>query len=897
MPVVLLWNESPPGAIVTPMTFLKKQTLFLAAIAIFFGPCVTVALSTADQLQLFQGMPLAQQKSLLQMAPPEFPNMGLVGGSLRPKKKILVERLPLKSDEKNDTLTSVTLEPTVTKIPHLSRIEKLFARSKLAQLKARDRKRRDDRESLGTSNAKTKAEAIAPMEDFSRLQILSHPSTFNAISKPYDPQWNDVVEPDLDWDLDQDIIESLPWQFGYDVFSTESQGDSEEKEHVADSYVLGPGDRLSVRIWGKMEQSFELEIDANGKGYLPKIGNISLAGATFGAAKGLIQREYAKQFVNFEMSVTVSGLRSIKVFILGDVNRPGAYSMSAMSTLFTALYQAGGPSKMGSLRNVTLKRRNGTDRKVDLYRYLLYGDRFQASILQDMDTIFVPPIGDVVLIEGLVKRPAIFEIAAGTSAWEALQQYAGGLAPYAEGKQIQVERVVSGERITLFDYSFQSEKDLTVSFRERILKDGDVLRILPLVETRKNVVQVGGAVMRPGEYAVSAGMNVKILIDKCEGLTPGAVPNRVEIYRATSATQKQLIVADLTTHTGRATELKEGDVVRVYDQSEVVGKRYVSIEGEVFKQGQFELPLGTKLADLLSWARPKSVADLTKVEVARMPTSNTGFQRILVVDATRLVTDAASSANILLRENDHVFIRVSPAVSRVINIQLTGEFDYPGFYQAKSGDRLSDLILRAGGFTDRAFLKGAVLIRKSAKDKETRSLKRIWEEENRLLRYSQVDPFNGKKNSAQMEDASLEMRSSEGMGRVVIDLKPLATLPGTKDDILLEDGDSMEVPATPFSIQVVGAVQNPVSVLFVVGKGPQFYIDQSGGFLDYANRDRIYVLRADGTVQANANVVEYGDTIYVATRPIYDVDWLKILTQTTQVIVNVATSLIVLRSL
>jgi len=702
------------------------------------------------------------------------------------------------------------------------------------------------------------------------------------------PPWIESSE----FEKQEDIVR----QYGYDLFN-KPFGKASQFTPVGDAYIVGPGDALTIRIWGKLEEKIDAIVDMSGVIYLPKIGTVSVVGETLGNVKKIIHKELTRLYVNFETSITLSQLRTIKVYILGDVAKPGAYDVSSLSTAFSALYTAGGPTKMGSLRKIVLRRNHRTVKLIDLYEYLLNGDRFQDPLIQANDTLFVPAIGDVVKIEGLIKRPGIFEVSSDTSIWEGITQLAGGFTPVAYGKRLLVERVSESDKKTILDYIVQNEKDLKALAQKTKLQNGDSVRVLPILDRTYNKVTIRGNVFRPGEYGFLPNLTLGDLIKNAEGLKEDSFLKRVDIYRYKSDKTKEILSLDLSSKEAYAFRLQQWDVVKIYSNEDIHNEQYIFIEGIVKKQGRFKLHDNLRISDAVLWAEPHYNADLSHVELIRKSMIETQEKRF-TINIKALFENSESPDNLFLENGDRIFVREDPEINKLVFVTLKGEVRYPGRYVVQKDEPLSSIIERAGGFTERAFLDGAIFLRKTVKIQEEIGQKRILEEEKKRLLYSPQTIDEKQKFAYDETIRFLKEKSEENTGRMVINLKSLADFKQPKDDILPENGDFLYIPSMPVSVQVAGAVQNPISLLFVSGKTASFYIDKAGGYSEFADRGRVYIFKADGSVKEHSHeVLQFGDTIYIPFRQRMETDWLKILNQASQIVFNLATSIKFIRDL
>ncbi|MCP4051147.1 MAG: hypothetical protein GY730_10640 [bacterium] len=685
-------------------------------------------------------------------------------------------------------------------------------------------------------------------------------------------------------------------QFGYDVFERDFDSDVEDAlltfdVPVGPDYILGPGDTLIVRVWGKIDETVEVTVDREGKIYMPKIGNVYLAGEKLGNVKRILKTSLGKFYVNFELSVTMGQLRTVKVFVLGDVQKPGAYDISALSTAFMALYAAGGPTKQGSMRKILVKRKNRTIKTIDLYSYLLKGDRYQDPSLKAFDTIFVPPVGDVVKISGMVKKEAIFEVLPETSIYDGIVALAGGFSSHAYLKRIQLKRINGGNKREVIDLADKSFKALQGKLKNNRLQNGDSLKVYQILKDETKLVEIEGRVFRPGQYAYKYGMTISDLVNVSDGLKPDAYKNKVDIYRYISDKKRSFIYVDYNTKTGRQTKLKDRDIIRFYSDVEVNGLEYVSITGAVKNSGRHKLLKNMKVSDLIFMAGIQSFAELNKAELFRKNVF--GKDDTFQIDLISIIQNPESQENIMLKNQDHIFVRTDVKFIKENKISIKGQVKYPGTYIIREDERLSDVLKRAGGFTDRAFLKGAVFKRKSVKSRQALGQQRTLEEEKQRIIYEQAR-MGVVSSSAGAVLAFLQEKVQESSGRVIINLTDLNEFKAGKDDFYLKDGDSLVVPEIPSSVHIIGAVQQNSAIAYLPDKEAGYYINQVGGFNDYADKSKIYIIKPSGYIYCNDGNIGLGDVIYIPEKIEIYIDWVDVISK---VVTSVANTLGTLRML
>jgi polysaccharide biosynthesis/export protein len=393
-------------------------------------------------------------------------------------------------------------------------------------------------------------------------------------------------------------------QFGYDLFRTvPSTFVPVSDVPVGGDYVLGPGDTLQVYLWGMVDNVLTLPVNQRGEIFLPKVGAFPVRGMPLGEVRRLIQEQLSRQFSGFHMSLSLSELRSLQIYVVGEVARPGVYTVSSLSTVTNTLFAAGGPTKLGSLRNIQLIRNNRTVATLDLYDFLLRGERTHDLRVETGDTIFVPPIGSVVAITGNIKRPAIYELKGATRIHDLLERLAGGVTPTGYLQRVQVERVKAHEEKVVLDFSlsaFYRGRDPKANF---LLEEGDLIKIFPIDPKVYNAVTLEGFVRRPGEYELKAGMRLSELVPRVEVL-PEAYLDRVEVIRTKPDFTQEVLAANLR-------KLWQGDQSqdimlnakdRIVVTSETRPSGAVSLRGEVKRPGIYPIVQGERLSSVLKRA-------------------------------------------------------------------------------------------------------------------------------------------------------------------------------------------------------------------------------------------------------------------------------------------------------
>jgi len=709
-------------------------------------------------------------------------------------------------------------------------------------------------------------------------------------------------------------------QFGYDLFA--ATGAPVGRPIVAPpgpDYAVGPGDLLELFLWGQVDADYAVEVEPDGAIHIPKAGRVSLAGLTLAQARERIHAALARQFSRFHMSVTVKRLRTVQVYVVGEVARPGSYEVSGLGTVFNALFAAGGPTRQGSLRAIELHRLGGASERVDLYSFLMHGDRSGDLRLGQGDTVFVPVIGATVGVTGQVKRPAIYELAGGESLKESLA-FAGGITAHADPRQVQIERVENQLRRVVEEVTWAE-----ATTGDHPLQNGDLVRVRAIYPEVEGRVEVTGEVKQPGSYPWHAGMRISELLHSREQLPPHCFLDYAEVRRVDPVTLKESVLSFSPAHllAGRERddiELLDRDTIRLYSEKELARRDFVEVRGEVAEPGRYPFLPGMRIRDLIYQAGNLTRAaylgegELTRLHVAG---SETTTERIYFNVADALAGRGEHDQP--LAPNDQLFVRAVPDWSAERVVEIQGEVRFPGTYTFRRGERISEVLKRAGGFTPRAFLKGAVFTRESVREIQEERLKGfIQEQEQELLRQSaEVAKQTLQSGAAAALQQAMEnkrqllerLRATQVKGRMVVRVLPLGELHGSPYDLELEETDAITIPPIPSSVNVLGRVYNPTSLLYERDKPVAYYLAQTGGLREDADKKHLYLVRADGTVISRAQhrgfrwwwsrgehrwasgrflglPVERGDTLLVPEEPI-TVGGLAIAKDISQILANI----------
>jgi len=702
-------------------------------------------------------------------------------------------------------------------------------------------------------------------------------------------------------------------QFGYDFFRNSLQLTSAiDAMPVGAQYMLGPGDVVNLTAWGAVNLRQELTVDRNGELMIPKVGPVRVWGLPFDKAKTAVNEAMNRYFRNYEMSLTLGKLRTIQVYVVGEVEAPGNYPVSALATVINALAAAGGPSRNGSLRGVRVTRGVQTVATVDLYEMLLSGDRNKDVQLQNGDTIFVPVIGPVVAVAGEVRRPAIYELNGRTTIPDVLKM-AGGVAASGSLGRIQVERLESNSGRIALDF-VPKGGTLEAELVGVELKDRDMVKVFPVQAPVRQVVVLKGNVQQGGEYQFRPGMRLADLIPSTQDLLPESFLDSVEITRITPPDyRRELITVSLRRalagNQGDNLLLQEQDTVKVFSRREMEEKPRVAVNGAVVNPGPYDYFPGMSVRDLVTAAgSAKRNAFLDQAELSRIViTGDKAHSNRIQLDLGKAL--AGDTAHNLPLQNDDVLIvrgvtDWEDATDKFIT--LKGEVRFPGIYSLARGEKLSSVIARAGGYTEKAYLRGAKFTRRSVREMQQKRMDEISIKSERdiLQKQAALAAVAASKEELEATKAALEglqkgvmqLKSLKAEGRVVIRLSDSEDLRESSYDMTLEGGDELAIPLRPSVVTVLGQVYNPNSFVYQAGEDIGWYLDKTGGPVSDAEKSEMYVIRTDGTVISRqqsffggflSTSLDAGDTLVVPQK-LERIAWVREIKDWTQILANVA---------
>lgn len=794
--------------------------------------------------------------------------------------------------------------------------------------------------------------------------------------------------------------------FGYDLFAGEPTSFMpSENAAVPDTYLIGRGDTLNINFYGKESESYEVVVDREGRISIPNLSPVQVAGLTFAEVKELIKAKVEQEVIGIKAFVSVGKLRSIRVLVLGEAYKPGSYSVSSLTTVSHALFVSGGVSDIASLRNIQVKRAGKVVANFDLYDLLINGDSSNDIILKPGDVVFIPSVGSQVAVEGLVKRPAIFELKKGETAAQLLKM-AGGLKPQAYAKKAIVERFNNNNMKEVLSIDFSSNQ---INYTPR---DGDRIRFNPVSFQYQNSISLIGAVARPGHYQWHQGKHISDVLTSVRGdLLPqadlgyGLLVREVNVAGDIKVFQFDIAQA-IVKAAEHDLELKANDKLFVFSryqekQAEETAlanmalteaqqeQQYKVKQWHQYQQREFEKYIGVtgSSTGLKSKEdRTKSIADIAKhnltddeelletkdyavfsrfnllkpiisklkqqatvtmamqlVEInghvtypGVYPLTVNGEVNDLIAAAggllesayteqaeiTRVMDGDASKVkhikfnlqaamlgsngeNIALRSKDSINIFSIPNWQENVKVELKGEVKFPGVYTIRRGETLSNLLERAGGFSEFAAPNAAIFTREAIRKQEQQQLAKLSEDLRRDIASKSFENSVSSNSLSYDEMNKLlnDLANVEAVGRLVIDLPMIVE---DKQRLVLQNGDALYVPSKRDSISVIGEVNYATSHLFQQGITVDDYIDLSGGLKERAADERIYIIKANGSVKIpstgnwfavnDTNILEAGDTIVVPMNADY-MDNLTLWSTVTQIVYQLGVAVAAISSI
>ena len=652
--------------------------------------------------------------------------------------------------------------------------------------------------------------------------------------------------------------------FGRNIFNTRNLT-FEPSVNLATppNYRLGPGDEVIIDIWGTSQNTIRQQISPDGTINIEKIGPVSLSGMTVSEANEYLKRVLGKTYSGLdaldgtlEIRLTLGNARTIQINVMGEVIQPGTYALSSFSTVFHALYRAGGVNEIGSLRNVQVTRNGKTVAKVDVYDFIMKGKTQDDIRLQEGDVIIVPAYEALVQISGNVKRPMKFEMKKNETL-ATLINYAGGFSADAYTRSLRVVRQ-NGE-----EYEINTVKEIDYSAYP--MRNGDVVTAEAILNRFTNKLEVRGAVYRPGIYQLNGEINtVRALVNEAKGLMGDAFTNRAVLQREREDLTTEIISVDVRSimaGTSPDIPLQKNDILYIPSIHDLEDRGDVAIFGEVAKPDSYSYSDNMTLEDLIIRAGGlRESASTVRVDVSRRikdPKSTHSTDSI-----GQMFTFALKDGFVIdgeqgftLQPYDQVFVRRSPGYQAQQNVQVTGEVIFGGTYaMTTTEERLSDLVKKAGGATPKAYLHGAKLIR-VANDEEKKRMRDV------------INLMNRQFGEAMMDSLGIRVEDTFSVG---IDLEKAMAQPGSEYDLVLREGDVLSVPKLNNTVKVNGAVMMPNTVGYLSGENANYYLDQAGGYALNAKKSKKFVIYMNGQVARikgrSKDKIEPGCEIIVPSR-------------------------------
>lgn len=625
--------------------------------------------------------------------------------------------------------------------------------------------------------------------------------------------------------------------FGHDIFNRRLLS-FEPNMHIATpaNYVLGPGDVTVINIYGASQKTLQLTVSPEGDITVPGYGPIQVSGLTVEAANSRIRSQLGSRYSSSNIKMSVGNTRTIMVNVMGEVKAPGTYHLSAFASVFHALYMAGGINSMGTLRNIKVYRQGRMISVVDVYEFILNGRLAGNVMLQDNDVIQVGMYDCIVGITGKVKRPMFYEMRKNETV-ATLLKYAGGFMGDAYTKSVRLQRS-TGERYSVHNID---EFDMSV-FK---VEDGDNVTVDGMIDRYENMVEVRGAVFRPGQFRLGDQVfSVRSLVQHAEGLTEDAFPEHAIIHRLKADRSMEVLPVDIAAimaETEPDVPLQNEDVLFIPTQAERIKERTLTITGEVMSPGTYEFADNMTIEDLIVQAGGlRDQASLARVDVSRR------INDPLSTEKTNKISESFSfgiqdgliinkDSRFVLKPYDVVHVRKSPAFHTPRTIQVTGEVNFEGAFTLESKNvRLSDAIAMAGGSTEIAYLRGARLVR-------------IMDDEERVRRRATMDAI---KNLMVDPEDSIAWKKFDLDNTYVVGIQLDEALknPGSDKDILLREGDRIYVPEYTGQVTISGDVMFPNTVFYDSKMKYKDYVKQAGGFGNRAKKSKTFIVYQNGTV-------------------------------------------------
>lgn len=733
---------------------------------------------------------------------------------------------------------------------------------RMQQLPADDQEMEDAliRQQAASSGAQTPSSAVSRRPIAQRPEVSKEKPVDNEpVTRRRPSPYNNI--PALRDLYSQTVVSDVPLKiFGSDVFADNSRLRTTTDVPAGPDYVLGSGDGLSLSLSGSISRKINLLVDREGRVTLPEIGNLLVAGKTLGEVRELIQREAATEFHNVRTDVSLTRVRNVRVYVVGDVRHPGAYDISALSTIVNAMAAAGGPTAKGSLRHIEHYRGKALVADLDVYDLLLKGNRGEVASISDGDTILVRPVGPQVKVSGAVRRPAIYELKDETTLGQ-VANLAGGFLVSASLRDLKIERVQAHQSRLMIPVSLPlqgGQAAIDASLNSFKVQDGDSIVVNSIPAYSNASVYLDGHVVSPGKYSYREGMRLTDIVHSFNDLLPEP-SDRAEIVRLAPPDFSPRIT-DFNLRSALSGDdslvLQPFDTIRIFGRYQY-DPPMVAIYGDVLRPGSYPMSNDMSAVDLvrlaggLARSALKDFADLASYDVEEGKKVKTDQRRIRIGDALAGTPDT----DVRLKPGDVLTIHQLAGWNDIgASINVSGAVSHPGTYGIEDGERLSKVLLLAGGFRPDAYPRGAILMRKQVREMEENAKQTLLARLEGGAVTPKVAPGpDAEKYAAsfhqQQQDMVRRLRSQPTIGRQIIQISGNITeWQNTASDIEVRDGDVLFIPKIPTFVAVQGQVNNPTAITYVKGKSASWYLKQSGGVSQYANQKGSFIVRANGSV-------------------------------------------------
>ena len=676
--------------------------------------------------------------------------------------------------------------------------------------------------------------------------------------------------------------------FGQELFNGPHEETPPADIASSGDYMLGPGDNVIVSLWGRVEQEYNLTVDREGKVFIPKVGEITAWGKSLDDFKAFVKKKLATVYSDFEMNASLGKIRSIRIYVTGEVNQPGAYTVSSLTSLFNALYLAGGPNANGSMRDIRLMRGGKAFATLDLYRFLLEGNNTSDVRLESGDAVFVPVASARVAIRGEVRRPAIYELK-GTETAPDLLTLAGNPTPQAYLDRVLLERISDKGEWEVLDLALN--KNTPKKMSTLALRDGDRVSVYSIYDVKSNMVSVAGKVKHPGCYERNDSTRVSDLLERGQLQDFDVYYNRADLFRQYPDRKVEVIPVNIKAildgDQSQNLVLADRDSLHIYAIQDVQRDKQVYIGGEVKRPGNFPLYEHMTVNDLIFLAGSFTRgASRMQAEMARMDS-------VGEVQITYIALSDSAALNTVLREDDRLYVRTIPEWELHRTVKMDGEVQFPGEYVLSDREEtLYGLLKRSGGFTRSAFPKGIVFERgKISRDLQRLQIPKVLENSKPIV----------KDSLGHEEEVAVMNYDSSLVNRIVIDLDRIMASNGKEGDLTLQPGDRIYIPPVPSGISVMGAVGSTGTIKFDSDKKVKYYVSAAGNFTPRADKNGTRLIKANGSVYSGRGVlgkkVEIGDVIVVPAKIQQDHDWFKAVTTTLAATTSLLTTVLVITKL